>query len=260
MVIYKLGILNDRTFDLSNIIEMDAKNSLRILDKFTSMFNSEEDLKQYLLNKNIINYKEYYQKINIVYQYNRSTKTLPVIYSSEKEYLNSAIILNKLYSYICNLKFVQKLINYYDYNIENNPQIENISNLRLYLSDLKRDGKKAFNYDKRLLDYTLNNILVVATHKYDKKTNSYKYNYRGLRDLGMFIYNFDKLEELNKIKNTIEENIKDDVEIKNDKWILSSEGDPDFPFNSEEEKQYLLEQEKELEEYEKRLKKERGDL
>lgn len=266
MVIYELGIKNNRTFNLSNIIEMDSKNSLRILDEFTSKFKDEKDLKEYLLDNNIINIKEYFQKLNILYKYDGYKKTLPVIYSNEKEYLNNLPMINIMYSLMCNEEFVEKLIKRYDHNSEYNPQRENINNLRLYLSDLKKDGEKALSYNSELIDHTITELIKLATNKKDKKNNSYKFNYRGYRDLALFLYNFQKIEQLNRVKEVISDTEtlnKEKIEIKseeiskgNDKWVLSSEGDPVFPFNSEEERMYKRQQEEELEEWYQRQQEE----
>ncbi len=259
MVIYKLGIKDRKTFDLSSIITIDAKNSLTMIDKFTSNFDSEQDLKKYLLDKKIINNEDYYSKINIIYQNNKVNKTLPVVYSKGSKMINILSVINRLNHLIfdeANKEFIKELLDYYDYNIENNPQAGNMFNLKLILSDLEYFGKDALVFDRKIIEITIQRIVDVAAHKYDKKTKSQKFNYRGLRDLAMIIYKFEELEQLRKIKHNLEEDNSVIKEKNIDKFILSSEGDPDFPFNSEEEKQYLRLQEQEYEEWLEKIEEE----
>ena len=90
----------------------------------------------------------------------------------------------------------------------------------------------------------------------DKETGEVKINYRGLRDLGLFLYKYqNNLEQVKDNNQTKEQQAEEEwsqssfldildnseEEIKNDnkKWVLSSEGEPDFPPNSEEEANYI---------------------
>lgn len=245
MVIYKLGIYikdNVKTFNLRQIINIDSLKSLQDIDKFTSKFESENELKEYLLSKNALSKDEIQEKIHVLYKNNGEIRTLPVIYSKQNQLLNIGIIKMKLKSLATNIKFFEKLLEHYDfYQYERNPQKSNILNIKLYLNDIYKDGKKAINYDRELIEKTLDNFVLVATRSLDKKTNNYKFNYRGFRDLALLIYNFEEIEKLKELKINIkqEEDSEDEKETLarlNGKWILSSEGDPDFPFNSEEEK------------------------
>ena len=69
MARYKLGIFNKsegRVITLDDIIKLEK---LEDLDKFTTQFTSEEELKVYLLNKGLITQEELKQNINIMYKY-----------------------------------------------------------------------------------------------------------------------------------------------------------------------------------------------
>lgn len=252
MVIYRLGIYSGE--NSKELLNKGSEDSLKKIDEFTSNFSNEDSLKQFLLENKLINPDDLDKKLSIIYKNNGDIKTLPVIYQGQKEYLVNYIIRHKLDTLVNNQRFLNRLIDFYDYGGSvHNLQSENINNLKIYLADLNQYGKKAVEFDRKLIEFTLDDLVKVATTKYDKKSNFNRYNHRGTRDLGMLIYNFEELEKLEQIKNNIksEEEIKYELAKKNNKWILSSDGDPYFPPNSEEERQYLLEQEKELEEFEK---------
>ncbi len=245
MVIYKLGIYRDnnsKLFDLQQIIYVEPSKSLQNIDEFTRKFESENELKEYLLNKNILGKDEMHEKLQVLYKNHGEVKTLPIIYSKQNRLLNIGIINMKLKSLATNVKFLEKLLEHYDfYQYERNPQNSNILNIKLYLNDIYRDGKKAIKYDRKLIEKTLDNFVLVATRILDKKNNNFKFNYRGFRDLALLIYNFEEIEKLKELKVNIKqwedsEDEKETLARLNGKWILSSEGDPDFPPNSEEEK------------------------
>ncbi len=255
MVIYKLGIFNGK--NSKEIFNKGSKNSLREIDDFTSSFSDENSLKQYLLDNNFMNIEDVNKKLRIIYKYNGNINELPVIYQKEKEYLNYAFIRYKLSALVNNKEFLNKLINHYQYN---NLQFDNVENLKLYLSSLNKSGNNISYYDRTLIEHTLDDLVRIATYKYDSKNNMTKYNHRGTRDLGMLIYKFEEKEKLKQFKQEIilsEDELKEELARKNKKWILSSDGDPDFPPNSEELKQYLEAEEKLIAEIEANQKTKR---
>lgn len=267
MVNYKLGFYkkdNSKEIDLESIFNIKTQSSIQTIDEFTTNFNNEDELKYYLLSKGLINNKEYNSKISIIYRYNGKIQKLPVIYKNQKGYITDEMLLKaKLNSLSNNIEFLEKLANHYSIgNSRFNPQGLNVSDIRLYLSDVRANGGYTFN--SRLLETALNDLFLKAISTLNKSTGELKINYRGLRDLVVFVSRFESKENLKLEKEELsnlqqndsfeEEQItfSDIIQEKtNGKWILSSEGDPDFPPNSEEEANYLryLEKLQEIEDY-----------
>ena len=243
---YKLGI---GTKENSRIIEFEDKphlSILRNLDELTSEFNDERELKQYLFNKGLIDETELRKSIWVKYKHVK-VKSIPVIYKDMKKYLEYDYLKEKLMSLSNNLDFLEKLARHYSIGNEKyNNQGLNVLDIRLYLSMVRNNGNYDIDDLKKLLENALNSLFKKAIFReIESDTGEVKEDYRGLRDLALFIYNFER--DLNKkqvinIQSSIFESDTKDEEITSDdsgKWVLSSEGDPDFPPNSEEEAQYL---------------------
>ena len=183
------------------------------------------------------------QNIVIMYKNNGKIKKIPVVYHDASKLLDNANLRYKLKSMSYNAEFLEKLANYYSNgSTKFNKQALNVSDIRTYLSSVR--DKKA--HPSKLLDIALDDLFVKAVFKVDKKTGVVEVNYRGLRDLALFIYKF----ESDLQKNKPEEN-KDNESwtqgslfdmVQNESFsedsILSSHDEPDFPPNSEEEARY----------------------
>ena len=243
MVSYKLGIFvkkEAKIIDLDSIIKL---KNLKSLDEFTSAFSNENELKIYLFNKGLLSKLEMKQNIVIMYKNNGKIKKIPVVYHDASKLLDTANLRYKLKSMSDNAEFLEKLANYYSNgSTKFNKQALNVSDIRTYLSSVR--DKKA--HPSKLLDIALDDLFVKAVFKVDKKTGVVEVNYRGLRDLALFIYKF----ESDLQKNKPEEN-KDNESwtqgslfdmVQNESFsedsILSSHDEPDFPPNSEEEARY----------------------
>ena len=262
MVNYKLGIYNKkegRIIDLEKIIKI---TKLEKLDEFTSAFNNEEEFKLYLLNQGLISNQEIKQNISVNYKYSGKVKKLPIIYQDMKKKLDIVYLRYELKGLCGNLEFLEKLARHYSIgNDKYNPQGLNVSDIRHYLSDVRSNAGEPF-YSKSL-EVAIEDLFKKAVFKSIDRNGEIIENYRGLRDLAIFIYKFKKdlekkeenKKDLQKIKEEnkawvqssmfdaeteitnypiLEEPQKDN----NGKWILSSEGEPDFPPNSEEEANY----------------------
>lgn len=251
MVSYKLGVSNKkegRIIDLSNIIKL---KDLKLLDIFTSEFKDENELKVYLLKQKLINEEELKQKIDVMYRNNGKVKKIPIVYEEIKPYLDIVYLKNKLKSLSNDIEFLEKLANYYSNgSTKYNKQGLNVSDIRIYLSDVRSNGGNQF--ESKLLSKALDDLFEKAVIKsIDKNTGELSINYRGLRDLAILIHKYEKKLEMKNnnqewiqgslfdIKeNTYQVNNNNIFEENEYQSNLSSEGDPDFPPNSEEDQLY----------------------
>ena len=258
MVNYKLGVVGrkeGRVIDLDSILKL---KKLDDLDEFTSAFKNEEELKYYLFNQELISNEEMNKSFKVLYKYNGKVKKLPIVYNDMKKYLNDTWYLKySLQALSSDVEFLEKLANHYSLgDATYNPQGLNVSDIRTYLSEVRKNNGEVF-YSK-FLEVALDDLLMKAVFKLDTKTGEAKENYRGQRDLAILVYKYyKKLEEKEaKNKESSQEkswvqsslldlmpennNVTSIDEKENDgKWVLSSEGEPDFPPNSEEEANYL---------------------
>lgn len=257
MVSYKIGVHNRKEARIIDLDKITKIKSLDKLDELTSTFRSEEELKIYLFNQELINSGEINKNLSVMYKMNNKVKKLPIIYQDMKKYLDIVYLKAKMMSTSKDINLLEKLARHYSIGSDKyNPQGVNVADIRMYISDVRSNGGNLF-YSKGL-EIALNDMFQKAVLRSpDKKTGEVKENYRGLRDLGMFFYKHDK--DLEKKETKQEETQKiDEPEwqqmtmmdlISNQsnaiqepeepkKFELSSDGDPIFPPNSEEERDY----------------------
>ena len=264
MVSYKIGIYNRKEARIIDLDKITKIKSLDKLDELTSTFNSEEELKTYLFNQELISLDEMKKNLSIMYKNNGKVKKLPIVYQDMKKYLDIVYLKAKMMSASQDIELLEKLARHYSIGSDKfNPQGVNVSDIRMYISDFRSNGEKHFY--SRALALALDDMWQKAVFKLvDKKTGEVKENYRGSRDLGMFLYKYEKTlekkEEKQETKVEVktekvtepewvqstffdiwseESSRKTDEKENNGKWVLSSEGEPDFPPNSEEERNYL---------------------
>lgn len=263
MVSYKIGIYNRKEARIIDLDKITKIKSLDKLDELTSTFNSEEELKTYLFNQELISLDEMKKNLSIMYKNNGKVKKLPIVYQDMKKYLDIVYLKAKMMSASQDIELLEKLARHYSIGSDKfNPQGVNVSDIRMYISDFRSNGEKHFY--SRALELALDDMWQKAVFKLvDKKTGEVKENYRGSRDLGMFLYKYEKTLEKKaekqetkvEVKNekvtepewvqstffdiwSEESSKKTDEKENNGKWVLSSEGEPDFPPNSEEERNY----------------------
>lgn len=252
MVSYKLGIFNKkegRIIDLEKILK---NKDLSLLDEFTSKFADEAELKLYLFNKGLIESTEINHSIQVAYRNNGKINKLPVLYSDLEKLRDIINLKYKLRVMSADVEFLHTLADHYDNgSTKFNRQKQNVSDIRLYLSDVRSNGGNTF--ESNLLTNALDNILSTATFKSVSSNGEVIVNYRGLRNLIFLIDKYEKKKMKNKedkAENWVQEtlydmeidaipvkfdNVEEEAEFESN---LSSSGDPDFPFNSEEEKMY----------------------
>lgn len=240
MVKYKLGVLvkgEQKIIDLDSIIKL---KDLKSIDKFTSFFINENVFKVFLLKKDLLDEVNLKKDIVVVYKNNGKIKKIPVIYHDAYKLLEIEKLKDKLISNLYDMEFLEKLANYYSNgSTKYNKQGLNVNDIRLYLSDVRRSG---IIHHSKMLDAAIEDLFKKAVFKIDKSTCKFKVNYRGLRDLALFIYKYELQKDLlDKQKNddqTWDQPTLFDLFENEKSSVLSSDGDPDFPYNSEEEAMY----------------------
>lgn len=264
MVSYKIGIYNRKEARIIDLDKITKIKSLDKLDELTSAFNSEDELKTYLFNQELISLDEMKKSLSVMYKNNGKVKKLPIIYCDMKKYLDIVYLKAKMMAAAQDIVLLEKLARHYSIGSDKfNPQGVNVSDIRMYISDFRSNGEKHFY--SRALELALDDMWQKAVFKLvDKQTGEVKENYRGTRDLGMFLYKYEKTLEKKEEKQETkveakpvkvtepeweqttffdiwseESSKKTDEKENNGKWVLSSEGEPDFPPNSEEERNYL---------------------
>lgn len=261
MVSYKLGIVGvkeGRIIDLDSIVKI---KNLEILDEFTSVFKDESELKIYLFEQNLIDSKESNKKLSVRYKYSGKVKKLPIVYSDSKKYFDVFYLRGKIQSLSNNIEFLEKLANHYSLGKSTfNRQSINVQDIRRYISDVRSNGGNLF--ESKSLEIAINDLLENAMFKsINRQTGEVKEDYRGLRDLALFVYNFEKtLENNKKLEETKQdeeweqisifdqkiEKTLDEEEIYSERelspypknWNMGSDDEPLFPPNSEEEAMY----------------------
>jgi len=205
MVNYNLGIYREenKNVDLSKLTSSKEIKKIQFIDKFTSQFESEEQLKIYLLKKGLLNEKEMNNSLKILYQFNGKIQQLPVVYKGYAKYIDPSYVSYKIRSMSSSMTFLTELAKHYDYGVgKTNPQSANVLDIRCYINELKR----GYTVSTTTLDIALNDLCKKAMYKKDSKTDKIKPNYRGLRDLGLFICRYERLDFLTNSKKTIQEN------------------------------------------------------
>ena len=208
-MIYNLGVYNktgktNDIINLSNLFDINNKESLKQLDDFTSEFESQEELILYLIENRLINFN--CKKLDIVYTYSKENKRLPVVYKEQFKYLDTYYVQNKMLSLSNDINFLNKLARHYSIgNSKFNPQGENINAIFNYLNDVRSNGGHIF--ESRALNLAINDLIAKASFRLNEKTGELTNNYRGLRDLGLFIYRYEQEKYLkNKKEQILESN------------------------------------------------------
>ena len=237
MVNYNLGLCTKSTTDkieLSKILGEKVSKKLESIDEFTTLFNNEYELKIYLYKKGLINSASLNKNLNIFYRNRGKNKRLPVMYSEHKKimekfeiiskkiltreskfnmYTSESVKYNNLKSefeiftnLIGNINFLHDISRHYSIgNAKYNPQFINVSDINMFLSDVRSNGGHVFypNY----MYIVMYELFKEAIYKIEKKPdkNKVSLNYRGYRDLINFIYKYKLDNNLIKKNNTDKE-------------------------------------------------------
>lgn len=190
---------------------------------FTGYFIEETDLKDNLLKLNLIKDSEYNDRLAIIYKYNGAFKKLMygITYNEDLEFFDVNYIKEYIISREFNPDFLEGLCNRYRNNYGQQVNTQNLYNFINYVRLQKYDD---------ILDKDLKNDiettigLLVNREVYNYKNNKKIINYRGLRDLAMYLaYHRNKnrlIKKEEKINNEINNNDKPKVKkIKKNKNI-----------------------------------------
>ena len=251
MVRYKLGFFVNKEVKIIDLDSLKKIKNLQSLDKFTSSFANENELKIYLFNHELLSKLEMKYNVVVTYKNNGREKKIPVVYQDANKLLDVVDLKYKLMSMKSNMQFLEKLADFYSNgSTKYNKQGLNVSDIRTYLSDVRYKREEIHSY--LLLENALDALFKKAVFKIDRNTGEVEINYRGMRDLALFIYKFENNLEKNKIKEEqsnetwVQESLFD-IEKKSSFEVesnLSSAFEPDFPPNSEEEARYQAYQDK----------------
>lgn len=207
---YYLGKYNkngNEIIDTKDEIILKNNECLQNIDNYTSKYADECALKLALFEKGIIDLKtvkDSKYKLSVVYTYNKKNDKLPIVYSTQQKYLKTEYLYFKFLSLKQNKPFLEELVKHYDSGSSKfNNQFINVNAIYSYLNDVRRNGGNLF--ESSALDIAFDDIFVKATEKLNKTTGELTINYRGLRDLGMFIYRFEEKQRLIELKEQIEQ-------------------------------------------------------
>lgn len=203
---YKLGIRTDKKYkevDLAKIFPNADTKKLKFIDEYTIKFENEEDLRNELIRKGLINYYDLFDSygnicsIKIYYKYRGTLKNINVAYSDFENYLQPDYIYYSVKSMSNSISFLQTLADHYGYENNYNPQMANVVDIRMAIKNLKL-GLPVSNQ----LDLALGDLCLKAMYTKDAKGEE-KENYKGLRDLGYIVYRAKNVEALLKKKTEV---------------------------------------------------------
>lgn len=253
MARYKLGVWNKKEGRIINLDGIISLKNLKTLDEFTTAFNNENELKVYLFNQGLISNYELNQSITIMYKYDGKVKKLPIFYQDMKKYLDLIHLRYELKGLSSNLEFLEKLANYYSNGSTSyNKQGLNVSAIRHYLNDARSNG--GYYFYSNMLETTIEDLFKKAiVREINRDTGEIKEDYRGMRDLALFILKFKKQQEKKKEKEELKKldtvwqqptlfdifNQSYQEKENTNNQVLNDGEEPYFPFNSEEEKNFL---------------------
>ena len=190
----------ENAIDFNKIEGFNNLDSYKLKDivTFTSTFYNEEDLKFFLVKNNLIELKNMGKELKIVYRHNKKQKTLMygITYKNDYEFFDVNVIKRFLYENQKNYDLLEKLCNHYKnaYNQEINLHI-----IKSYVIFSRNEGidYDVTNSEKEQMIKTyqdaINRFVDKTVTKFDSKKLEVVENYKGLRDLAMFLsYQYKK--------------------------------------------------------------------
>ena len=204
-----------RILDLSIVfINKEGEFNLEMLDKFTSQFKDEKELKAYLLSKKVISANEYHDDIMITYGL-KNVRYIPVMYSNPEELNNLKELSSQIKSYFDHRKNLTVSMHSYETILDNYKNIteyfsvfEKISRSKQFLNLIsgyvRSNPKQGINVDDielfmrddfgqkqcRYLYIALFELFRREFFDYDKENQELKFTYKGFRDFCVFYFNY----------------------------------------------------------------------
>lgn len=191
-------------------------SNLKSIDEFTSRFNSEQELKKYLLSNFGTTYGyswEMGKKLRIKCISEKSEYFLPIVYSYTKKYLSEDFVKSKFFYYTRDTSFLYGLASLYSTKFprrcwkDKSPYTHK---LYFCLEEIKAMGGFFASQELNgLLREVLEQIYLRAVSSGPNGGN----DYNGTRILGFFIYDFESRRESKERTQRIEnlKSFKDEV-------------------------------------------------
>ncbi len=182
-------------------------NNLKDIIKFTGLFKTQEELRTYLSKYKLVKTSKPFK---ISYKYGGKQRNLiyGVTYKDDLKFLSERNIKIFLYRNRLNYDLLNNLCNHYD---SSKIQGGNIFLIRNYLRLLKRNSQVVLDDEREIVkefEIAMDEFVRRECYRYDKKNEKYKENFRGIRDLGMFLS-----REIKKNNKLITDNMIDTNEF-----------------------------------------------
>lgn len=193
--------------DFSKIEKFKALDSTKLknIDNFTSIFKNEEELKFYLCQEGLIDLDSINNNLKIVYKYKKQDKKVPygLVFEEDMKLFNERMIKQILNDNIYDFDLLEKLCNRFK---EYYGQDVNIHVIRNHVALFRNENMQYSlpNSEKEQLISMYRNAINRFVHgivtKYDSKKQKETENYRGLRDLAMFL-SYQSKKQINEFMN-----------------------------------------------------------
>ncbi len=174
---------------IRNMPNLKCFNHLQDLTDFTSKFQNENDLKNYLIKNNLLDKRYNNFDLGIIAKQNNNQANLirfGITYQEDLPYIDELFIKDYFQRNISDITFLEYFIdNYYDYLKNTNFFKEEIQYLKTSY-DYLLNAKYLQEDTSKYLDIFLNHYM------YRKKNNKYIRNKNQIRELGMFIHSYEK--------------------------------------------------------------------
>lgn len=156
--------------------------SLEEIDYFTSIFDDEVQLKEILYDKGLITSEEISKEIAIRQRINNELVKVRygLIYKSNRKYLDTQYLRNRLLSLQSDKNFLKKLVSYYRNSYS---CVIEISEIKNYLFDKNSEVD---------INSTINSFFLKEIFQQEKNSLEYKLKYKSFHDLSMFIQTYIK--------------------------------------------------------------------
>lgn len=189
---YHLAIQHkDKSFNIINFSNMESFKFLddkKLIDiiKFTGYYEKEDHLKNTLLNAKLINESEYNNKLVTIYKNNGKNKKLMygVTYKNDLKFFDVLYIKTYIKKRKFDTDFLEGLANHYRNNYGQDINTQVLFRFVRYV----QKNEFQIDLDKDLIKDVEKSIEDLVDREAYRYTNGKtKFNYRGLRDLAMYL-------------------------------------------------------------------------
>ena len=178
---------NNLEIPFNRIAEFSNLDNYKLEDiiKFTGVFKTEEELKLYLKKYKLI---ENNKPLYIQYRFNHKDKKLQygITYNEDIKFFDSVNIKKFLEQNKFNIELLDKLCAHYKNSYVNNGNIyairDYIMTIKRVQTDLDEESEIVQRYK-----YTFHDFVQRECYRRDFKTYELKSNFKGMRDLAMFL-------------------------------------------------------------------------